>query len=199
MDYTPQFIGLIAQFSSIQFKYSETSTSGTQNETFGYTTSLISSGIYNVTITSSSITTGGFSFVVDTSNSTVISANLEGYVVTGAQAKEEFDSLMSVVGLEEYFSGEIGVFTDPTYFTNQETTTQTFGTVSFPVTTYGLNTANEQITYCGVSATISSYTLSIGTPPGTSLLFTTYLQFSGTSQGQSEDFSIQLISITPQS
>jgi len=137
--------------------------------------------------------------VVDTSNSTVLSANLEGYVVTGAQAKQEFDSLMSIVGLEEYFSGEIGVYTDPSYFTNQGTTTQTFGTVSFPVTTYGLNSANEQINYCGVTATITSYTLSVGTPPGTSLLFITYMQFSGTSQGQSENFTFQLVTITPQS
>ncbi|HYA55201.1 MAG TPA: hypothetical protein VED22_00240 [Nitrososphaerales archaeon] len=142
---------------------------------------------------------GAFSFVVNTNNSTVISANLEGYVVTGAQAKEEFDSIMGIFGLEEYYTGEIGVFTDPAYFTNQGTTTQTFGSVSFPVTTWGLNTANEQISYCGVNASITSYTLSVGTPPGTSLLFITELQFSGTSQGQTNNFTFQLLSISLQS
>ena len=152
-----------------------------------------------MTVSSSEVTSGGFSFVVDTNNSTVLSANLEGYAVTGAQAKEEFDSLMGLFGLEEYFTGEIGVFTDSAYFTNQGTSTQTFGTVSFPVTTYGLNSANEQINYCGVSATITSYTLSVGYPPGTSLLFITNLEFTGISQGQSENFTFQLVSITLQS
>jgi len=179
--------------------YSGTSSGKSENETFGYTTSAISSGVYNVTVSTSDVTSGGFSFVVDTNNNTVISANLEGYVVTGSQAKEEFDSLMGLFGLEEYYTGEIGVFTDSTYFTNQGTSTQTFGTVSFPVTTYGLNSANEQINYCGVSATITSYTLSVGTPPGTSLLFITQLQFSGTSQGQSENFTFKLVSMTVQS
>jgi len=198
VDYTPQYIGLIAEFSSIQFKITGTNAGTAENETFGYTTSTISSGIYNVTLTISSNPTGGFSFVVDTTNSTVLSANLEGYVVTGTTAKQEFDSIMGLFGLEEYYSGEIGVFTDPSYFTNQGTSTQTFGTVSFPVTTYGLNSANEVINYCGVSATISSYTLAVGTPPGTSLLFITELQFTGTSQGQTENITFQLESMTLQ-
>jgi len=106
---------------------------------------------------------------------------------------------MSLFGLEEYYSGAIGVFTDPSYFTNQGTSTQTFGTVSFPVTTYGLNSPNEVVDYCGVSATISSYTLAVGTPPGTSLLFITLLQFAGTSNGTSQDITFQLVSMTLQS
>ena len=139
------------------------------------------------------------SFVVDTNNNTVLSANFAGTTFTGAQAKQEFDSLMGLFGLEAYYSDEIGVFTDSAYFTNQGTTTMTFGQVSFPVTTYGLNNpSGETVNYCGVAATINSYTLSVGTPPGSTLLFITYLNFSGTSNGSTGNFTFQLLSMTAQ-
>ena len=148
-------------------------------------------------------TSVSYFFVVDSNNDSVISATIaaSGYKFTqyGAEAKSLFDATMSIYGLEEYFSGELGVFTDSAYFTNQGSSTQTFGTVSFPVTTWVANTSNENIDYCGVSATITAYTLSVGTPPGTSLLFITYLHFAGTSNGSSEDVTFQLKSMTLQS
>jgi hypothetical protein len=198
VDYTPQYIGLIREFSSIQFNINGTESGTAENETFGYTTSTVSSGVYNVSVSISAAPVS-VSFIVNTNNDTVVSANLEGTIFTGAEAKSEFNSFMGLFGLEAYYSGNIGVFTAPAYFTKEGTATKTYGTVSFSVTTYGLNSANENIDECGVSATITSYTLSVGTPPGTSLLFITYLQFSGTSNGTSEDITFQLVSMTLQS
>jgi hypothetical protein len=198
VDYTPQYIGLIKEFSSIQFSINGTEGSSAENETFGYTTSEVQSGIYNVSLTNSLSPGLAFSFIVDTNNNTVISANISGYIVTGASAKMEFDEVMSLFGLEEYYTGEIGVFTDPTYFVNEGTSTQTFGAVSFQVTTWGLKSVGESFDTCGVSATLNSYVLKVGTPPGTSLLFITYLEFSGTSNGTTSDITFQLVSMTLQ-
>jgi len=201
VDYTPQFIALIQQFSSIQFTVNGTENAKSYSESFGYTSTTLQSGIYNVSATlnanSTSIT---YQFVVDSNNNTVISATTvaEGfkYTVTGAEAKSFFDAAMGLYGLEEYFNADIGVYTDSAYFTDQGTSTQTFGTVSFPVTTWVANSANEVINYCGVSATITAYTLAVGTPPGTSLQFITTLHFAGTAEGNSEDITFQLTSMT---
>ena len=204
MDYTPQFIGLIKQFSSIQFQVNGTENAKSYSEAFGYTSTTIQSGIYNVSATLSANNTAlNYYFVVDSNNDSVLSATTSvagyKYTVYGAEAQTFFDSSLGLYGLEEYFSNDLGVFTDSAYFTNQGTTTQTFGTVSFPVTTYVAKSANEVIDYCGVSATLTAYTLSVGTPPGTTLQFLTYLHFAGTANGGSEDITFQLKSMTVRS
>jgi len=200
VDYTPQYIGLISEFSSIQYNISGTENGKAESESIGYTSTSTQSGIYNVTM---SLTTTNesisFSFMVDANNNTVLSASFSGYTFTGSEAKGEFDGIMAIFGLEEYYGSELSVFTDPTYFTDQGTTTMTFGTISFPVTTYVANTSNEQVSYCGVTATITAYTLQVGTPPGTSLQFITYLHFAGTSNGESEDVTFQLVTMTVRS
>jgi len=184
----------------MQFNISQTSNGKATSETIGYTTTSPSSGIYNVTMADiSNSTTVNFIFLVDANNNTVLSASSAGYTLPQSYAKSSFDEIMSVFGLNEYFSGEIQVFTDPAYFTNQGTQTMTFGTVSFPVTTWVANSPNEAISYCGVSATITAYTLQTGTPPGTSLLFITYLHFAGTANSGSEDVTFQLTSMSVRS
>jgi hypothetical protein len=193
---TPLFIGLIQRFSSIQFKIAGDFGGKPENETFGYTTSTLQSGIYNVTASDTTTNSSySFSFVVDSNNDSVISGTISGYTFYGVQAETEFDSVMGLFGLQAYYTSELGVYTDPAYFTNEGTTTMTYGTVSFPVTTYTANSPNEVVNYCGVSATINAYTLEVGTPPGTSLEFITYLHFAGTSNGESEEVTFQLVSM----
>ena len=198
VDYTPQYIALIATFSSIKFQINATNNGTPESTTLGYTRTTVSSGIYNATlaITTSGGQTESASFIVDSNNNTVLSATIAGFQLPKAEAKTTFDEEMSIYGLQEYFSGEIGVFTDPAYFTNQGTSSKTFGTVSFDVTTWVANNVPETVDYCGVSSTINAYTLQVGTPPNTSLLFITYLHFDGTSQGQTEDVTFQLLSMT---
>ena len=203
-DYTPQFIALIQQFGSIQFQVNGTENAKSYSESFGYSTTTIQSGIYNVSaMLTANSTTINYFFVVDSNNDSVISATtaVSGfkYTVYGAEAKSFFDSSMGLYGLQEYFSSDLGVFTDSAYFTDQGTTTRTFGTVSFPVTTYVANSPNEVVDYCGVSATLTAYTLSVGTPPGTPLQFLTFLHFAGSANGSSEDITFQLTSMTVRS
>jgi len=200
VDNTPQYIGLIAHFSSIQFKLSGTYNGKPSNSTFGYTSTTVQPGIYNVSAseTTNSSTLSAI-FIVDSNNNSVISATVQGHSLPSSYAKTIFDSSMGLLGLQQTYTAELGVFTDPAYVTNEGTSTKTYGTASFPVTTYAANSANEVVNYCGVSATITAFTIEVGTPPGTSIEFITYLHFAGTSQGETNDVTWQLVSMTVRS
>ena len=198
VDYTPQYINLIKTYSAIEFKVSElNSTSGQQNNsTISYTTTSPSSGIYDVNFTIT-LSTGleSFAATVDANNNTVLSVSYSSFSFTGSQAKEFFDSFMAVFGLEETYGGEVNVLTDPAYFHSTGTSSKTFGTVSFDVTTWVANNLPESYSACGITSTISAYTLQVGTPPGTTLPFITYLHVVETAPS-SESFTIQLVSMT---
>jgi hypothetical protein len=162
-----------------------------------YTTTSPQAGIYNVTVPLVfSGTTVSYSFLVDSNNDTVLAYSLSGMKMPSQDAKQSFDGVMSVFGTYYSYSNNLGFYTNSQYFTNQGTTTKTFGTVSFPVTTYVANSPNEVFNYCGFSGSISAYTLEVGTPPGTSLPFVTYLNFAGTENGYSVNVTLQLISMT---
>lgn len=198
VDYTPQYINLIKTYSAIEFKVSElNSTSGQQNNsTISYTTTSPSSGIYDVNFTIT-LSTGleSFGATVDANNNTVLSVSYSSFSFTGSQAKSFFDSFMAVFGLEETYGGEVSVLTDPAYFHSTGTSSMTFGTVSFDVTTWVANNLPESYSACGITSTISAYTLQVGTPPGTTLPFITYLHVVETAPS-SESFTIQLVSMT---
>jgi len=197
VDPTPQYIGLIKEFSSIQFKLTGTYNGKSENVSFGYTSTSPQPGIYNVSATETSNSTVlSAIFIVDSNNDSVLSAEYGGQQLPSAYAKTIFDSSLGLFGLQRTYTSELGVFTDPTYVTNQGMSTMAFGTTSFPVTTYVANSSNEVVNYCGVSATITAFTLQVGTPPGTSIQFITYLHFVGTAQGETEAATWQLVSMT---
>jgi hypothetical protein len=197
-DYTPQYIQLITEFSAMEFKVSGVSSaSQSSNSTFGYMVTSASGGIYDVNVTISAASANETSsFKVDSNNNTVLSATISGYTVSGTEAKSIFDGLMALFGLEYTYGGALDVYTSSAYFHSTGTASMTFGTVTFPVTTYVANTLPMTVDSCGVSATLNSYTLEVGTPPGTSLQFITYLHIAGSTSSGSEDITFQLISMT---
>jgi hypothetical protein len=184
----------------MEFQISGTYNGNASQETISYTSVSQGSGIYNVSLSFQSAAQNNqtvlASFLVDSNNATVLSGVFEGYQFGSSVAKTEFDAFMGVFGLQEYYSGYIGVFTDSAYFKQVSQGPMTFGTTTFTVTTYGLNTAGETVNYCGNTATINDYTLQVGTPPGSQLQFITYLHYDGTSNGQTEDVTFQLVSMT---
>ncbi|MDA4124100.1 MAG: hypothetical protein OK438_01425 [Thaumarchaeota archaeon] len=190
---------LVQQFKAIQFKAAGV-TNGTQhfNETFGYHVTSNSGGIINMTITSVSGTQGtSIVALVDSNNNTVLSVSFSGFKVTGSQAKTEFDSFMALFGLEGYYGGQVGVLTDSSYFHSTGTSSFTNGT-SFQVTNYEANTLPQMVNSCGFGFNLTAYTLSVGTPPNTSLQFITFLHIAGTnlSNQSTEDYTFQLVSMT---
>jgi len=184
----------------MEFQTSEQNTTSGQgnNGTLAYTVTSSNGGIYDVnfTITSSS-GSESFGASVDANNDTVLSVTISGEPVsfTGTQAKSFFDEFMAIFGLEETYSGEYDVLTNSAYFHSTGTASQTFGTTSFDVTTWVPNNLPETYTGCGITSTISDYTLKVGTPPGTSLTFITYLHIVETAPN-TEDITFQLVSMT---
>jgi hypothetical protein len=167
---------------------------------FTYTTTSPQAGLYNVTIPivfGSSHTSD--SFLVDSNNDTVLAWSVGGMRMPSQDAKQEFDGTMAVFGTYYGYSNNLGFYTNSAYFTNQGTSTKTFGTTPISVTTYVAKSPNEVFSYCGFTGSITSYTLEVGTPPGTSLPFVTYLNFVGTENGNSVDVTFQLISMTVRS
>jgi hypothetical protein len=136
------------------------------------------------------------SFAVDANNNTVLSVGTSGFNFYGAEAKAEFDGIMGVFGLQEYYTSELNVFTDSTYFHSTGTAPMTYGTTTFDVTTYEANSLPLSLTLCGVNSQVTAYTLEVGTPPGTSLQFITFIHFAGNSNGTNEDVTFQLVSMT---
>lgn len=174
---TPEYIGLIATYSSIGFTITETiNGTSTQNATIGYQVISSSGGIYTVNMSLVSSSTAAVAVAkVDSNNDTVLSFTADGFTETGSEAASLFNDYMGFFGLEAYYDSEITTFTSSSYFTSQGTSTQTFGTTSFAVTTYVANNTPETVNYCGGSVTFTKYELQVGTPPGTKLLFITYL------------------------
>jgi len=200
VDYTPQYINLIKTFSAMNFQASEENTTSgqTNNSTLSYGVTSSNGGIYDVNFTVAT-TSGSESFgaSVDANNNTVLSVTISGSPIafTGTQAKQFFDEFMALFGLEETYSGEYNTLTDLNYFHSTGTASQTFGTTSFDVTTWVANNLPETYSGCGFSGTISDYTLKVGTPPGTSLNFITYLHFVETAP-DTENITFQLVSMT---
>jgi len=182
----------------MKFETSETNTTSgqTNNATLSYTVISSSGGIltlnFNVTTSEGN---EGFGATVDANNNTVLSVSFSGQTLSGSEAKSIFDSFMTVFGLEETYSNEYGVLTDSAYFHSTGTAPQTFGTTTFDVTTWVANNLPETYSSCGITGTISDYTLNVGTPPGTSLTFITYLHVVESSP-QTEDITFQLVSMT---
>jgi hypothetical protein len=196
-DYTSQYIQLIQQFSAIKFELSEFNGTTTTNATLAYQVTSSSGGIYGVNMSLATSDSSGVTvlFSVDSNNSTVLSVTVSGFTETGAIAKEEFDSFMSLFGLQEYYGSELSVFTSSQYFHSTGTTSMTYGTATFPVTTYQANTLPFTVNECGVNSSLSAYTLEVGTPPGTSLNFITYFHIAETSPS-TLNVTFQLVSMT---
>jgi len=198
-NYTPQYIALIQEFSAMKFGISGNVNGTSTNSTMSYVVTSSSGGVYDGNFNLTTGQTGqseAVSFVVDANNDSVISVTISGYTFYGSEATSTFDSLMSLFGLQEYYEGNISVWTDSAYFHSTGTQTMTYGTTSFPVTTYEANSLPFTLDQCGVSATITAYSLEVGTPPGTSLQFITYIHFAGTTNGENEDITFQLLSMT---
>lgn len=183
----------------MEFKISGTYNGTTSNETLSYMVTSVSGGIYDVNFTeggaSGSIVA---SFVVDTNNATVLSASYFGTSLPGSEAKSIFDSFMALFGLEYTYGGSIGVYTSSAYFKSTGTTSMTYGTATFSVTTYVANTIPETVNECGVNTTLTAFTLEVGTPPGVSVPFITYLHVAGTDNSSHSTFddTFQLVSMT---
>lgn len=156
----------------------------------------MSSGIYDVNITFNSAGTIDSGLArVDSNNESVISVTFSGYSLYGDQAKSIFDSLFALFGLEYTYGGYESILTNSAYFHSTGSSTMTFGSTSFSVTTWVANSLPMSINDCGYTSDLTDYTLQVGTPPGTSLNFITFLHIASDSP-EVDDFTFKLVSMT---
>lgn len=115
-------------------------------------------------------------------NGTALAVDIAGQNLTGVEANgfiaggfagfyEEID-----IGAQQSFYS-----TDSQYFHSTGTTSVTVGLNTLKVTNYALNSLPETVDSCGTVSNYTAFTLSIGTPSGTSFPIVTNLQFAGTS------------------
>ena len=196
IDYTPQYIGLIQKFSSIEFTISDNNGTVTQNTTLSYQVVGSNGGVRDVNFTLFANGTPTYAeAAVDVNANTVLWVDFTGYNATGSVATSFFDDLMGFFGLQYTYQGLIPELTSTQYFHSTGTSSMTFGQATFDVTTWVANSLPLNVDSCGYTATLTDYTLQFGTPPGTSLTFITFMHIAETAP-QTDDITFKLVSMT---
>ena len=206
----------ISEFRAVSYELNITSHSSTTHETFSYLVTPSTGGLslVNVTVTvainSTSEVTSDLAWVNVGSMSVV---NITQYVKsdgktyslgtqTGVEAETTFAPAMAefTVYNTEYGVEYYSYLTNAQYFHSTGTASMTFGPTTFDVTTYLANNTPEVFNACGNTFTLNQWDLQIGTPPGTSTIFVTYLQSVGSEVVNgvpvSNNFTLALTSLT---
>jgi len=195
-------IPLLSSYPSMKISLSGTSNSKPINLTESYNVNSKTSSQYNVSLTYSgnvSVTLG----VVISTNGSILSINFNGTgTVTSPPSyyNEEASALFSGFIFEIDYSDSLYNYTQALSFHPTGTSTVTIGSVSIPVTTWAANSLPVTVDECAGSSTLTSFSLSEGTPAGASVPLVTYFSFAGTSTSDGTTsnvaFTIQVEGLT---
>jgi len=207
----------INEFRAVSYSLNLTSQSTTSYETFSYlvtppSTGGLSAANFTDTVArnSTSEVTSDLAWVNVGSMSVVnitqyVKSNGHTYNLgtqTGVEAETTFAPLMSEFTIynTEYGVEYYSYFTNSQYFHSTGTTPMTFGSTTFDVATYVANSTPEAFNACGSMFTLDQWTLQLGTPPGTSTIFVTYIHSVGSDVvngvSESNNFTLALTSLT---
>jgi hypothetical protein len=119
--------------------------------------------------------------------------------ITGAQAESEIQGYFGEFAAVQGFVQEQTLYSN--LFRSNGTSTVTIGTNTFTVTNYVAYTLPETIQLCnGKTDTLTSYSLSEGTPSGSSYELPTYVHIAGNSTANGTttpfDFTTQITAFT---
>jgi hypothetical protein len=181
--------------------YGGSSAGQTFNETATYTTIYASATTYKVNMTE---TLNGSAALTSTiwilKNGTALAVDYGGYNVTGAESSGMELGFFAGFAAEADAASQISMYTASGYFHSTGTSSVTIGSATFPVTTYAANSLPETINNCGDVLVLNTYSLSIGTPTGSTAPLVTSIVLGGTdtSSGQttSVNYQIKLVAIT---
>jgi hypothetical protein len=134
-------------------------------------------------------------------NGTTLAVNFAGQNFTGSTASgfitgafAGFYQEIEVGQQQSFYSGA------SQFFHSTGTSSVTIGANKVTVTNYAANSLPETVTACGSTSTYSAFSLSIGTPSGTTFPIVTNLHFAGTStvngSPSSYDVSVQVTDFT---
>jgi hypothetical protein len=133
-------------------------------------------------------------------NGTVLAINVEGYNLTGSEAQENVFEVFAGFTEQIQADSEISQYTAPNDFHSTGTSTVSVGPTEITVTTYAANTLPETLGSCGSTTTLTAYSISVGTPQGTTspLIIYEHIAGSETVNGTTTflDLTLQITSIT---
>lgn len=121
---------------------------------------------------------------------------------TGAQAQEFGASVFSGFIVQIQADSQLNTYTASNYFHSAGTSSVSIGPTKMTVTNYVANTLPVTLNNCdGTTSTLTTYALSVGTPPGANAPLVTYEHFAGSTtetNGQVDTYNeiIQVTSIT---
>ena len=167
-------IPLLQAYSALSLTFNGVSGGQTFNETSSYSTNYVSSTTYSISLTTSISSNGGTpqsstSTIWILKNGTTIAVDEDGYNLTGTEGVAITTGFFAGFYEEVDIGGQLNTYTASSYFHSTGTSTVTIGPSTFKVTNYAANTLPETFTTCGVgSTTLTQYTLSVGTPGGSS-------------------------------
>jgi hypothetical protein len=173
------------------------------NSTASYTVIYKTATTYKVNITYSATTppapTEKFTAWVGT-DGTVIAVMYSGLNMTGSMATSFFSGTVAPFMMEESFTSQQNVYTFSQYFHVTSQGTATFGPTTMTVTNYAANSLPLTFSECGTTATLTEYSLQLGSVPSSSVQLLTLMHLNGTFQtssgSSSVNFTVRLLSLT---
>jgi hypothetical protein len=193
-------VPLLSAFSALKLEYNITSGTTSLNFTEAYSTVYASPTTYKIDLeyVASGANFNSTAWILR--NGTALAVDQEGYNLTGSASQSIVDGLLAGFSAEIQLGSELSQFTSSQSFHSNGNSTVTLGTNTFTVTNYVANTLPQTVTACGITTTLTGYSLSVGEPQGSSFELVTYAQLAGTtiSGGIATEFaySIQIVSLT---
>ena len=214
-------VPLLSVYSAMSLQYNETSSSSSSSTSTpssvnftlaeSFSTVYVSSTTYKINMNFSETTGGqtdnaGYTvWVLKSGTIVAVYVPSAGPVygnTTGAQAAAQGPAIFAGFIAQVEANQALGTYTDQSYFHSTGTSSVAIGPTKVTVTNYVADSLPETMNFCdGSSSTLTSYALSVGTPPGASGPLVTYELFGGSSvgaNGQTSTFEqvIQVTSVT---
>jgi hypothetical protein len=183
-------VPLISAFPSMALTFNATYQGHPLNQTEAYSTVYVSATTYKVNVTSNPFGLISTSTAWILKNGTVLAIYSGGANTTGFSAQGNAEAAFQGFFEDESAASQLSTY--GSYFKATGTSSVTIGTNTFTVTNYQLATSGVSTQGCGgVSGTLNTENLSIGTPSGSSTGLVTYFQLSATVtyNGQVENVS----------
>jgi hypothetical protein len=172
---------MLTAYNSQSVTFSDITGGKTNNITSSFNVVYRSSSTIKVTSTFASTNTSETITAWILKNGTTLAVSVAGQNFTGTAASSFIIGAFSGFYEEIAVGGQQSFYSSASqYFHSTGTSTATIGTNKVTVTNYAANSPNEAVTVCGTTSTYTTFSLSIGTPSGTTFPLVTNLQLAGT-------------------
>lgn len=187
---------IFARFRQMSVSFASSSGGQNINLTSSFIVIYRSSTTYKINVTSPMI--GSFTAWVN-QDGTVAAVYSNGQNMTGSQANNIFAPAMGPFAFGIAFREEMSIYTSSPYVHLASQGTATFGPTTMSVANYAPNSLPLTFTECGISVSLSEFSLQVGSLPAASLQMETFVHEKGTVQDssgtQSVDVTFKLISV----